>query len=72
MTPLRAWRRRVGLTQAALAERLDADVRSVKRWEAGDRVPGPWLWLALAAIEAGAELPAEAPGARAEAPAGPG
>ena len=66
MSPVRTWRRRLGMTQLALAERLDADISTVKRWEAGRRDPDPWIWLALAAIEAGAELPPEAPRTRAE------
>lgn len=71
MTPLRAWRRRLGLTQAALAAHLGGTIRTVSRWETGEREPDPWIWLALAAIEAKAELPPEAPRTRAEAPAVP-
>lgn len=66
MTPLRAWRHRIGLSRVALAERMGATSRSVRRWEDGTRQPDPWLWLALAAIEAGAPVPPEAPRTRAE------
>lgn len=60
MTPLRAWRARVGLSRVALAARLGVDASTVFRWEAGTPHP-PYLWLALAAIENELWLPAEAP-----------
>lgn len=39
MTPaeLRTLRKRLGLTQAALATRVGVGARAVRRWEAGDR-----------------------------------
>lgn len=43
-------RRAVGLTQQDLAERLQVDVRSVGRWEAGTGEPQPWLRARLARI----------------------
>lgn len=47
------WRARVDFTQAKLAGELGTDVRTIKRWESGDRVMPPFLGLALAAIEKG-------------------
>ena len=38
----RAARKALGLTQAAMAAALESDLRTVQRWEAGERgVPGP-------------------------------
>ena len=37
---MRAIRKRLGLTQAALAELFEVDIRTVRRWEAGHRKPG--------------------------------
>lgn len=38
----KAARQRLGLTQQGLADALYCDLRTVQRWEAGDRaVPGP-------------------------------
>lgn len=41
MTPqeLRAWRKRHELTQGKAASRLGVSMRSVWRWEAGERIP---------------------------------
>lgn len=61
MTPLRAWRKRVGLSQVALAARLGVGNQAVNRWETGRREPPPYLWLALAAIQAGLPRVVEAP-----------
>lgn len=61
MTPLRAWRKRVGMSQLDLARALGADKSTVNRWEAGTRTPPSYLWLALAAIEHGLWRPVEAP-----------
>ena len=61
MTPLRAWRKRVGLSQLDLAARLGIDKSTVNRWEAGTRSPPPFVWLALAAVEHGLWRPVEAP-----------
>lgn len=53
---LSSWRARMNFTQARLADELGTDVRTIKRWESGDRKIPPYLGLALAAIEKG--LPA--------------
>jgi len=54
MTPkqFRTARKRLGLTQRALADRLGVHVQTVKKWSAGDRrIPQPVvillrIWLA--------------------------
>lgn len=53
---LSQWRAKKDFTQARLAGGLGTDVRTIKRWESGDRKIPPFLGLALAAIENG--LPA--------------
>lgn len=38
----RAARLALGLTQAELAQKIESDVRTVRRWENGERyIPGP-------------------------------
>ncbi len=38
---LRAARAKLGLTQAQLGARLNVDMRTIRKWEAGDRkIPG--------------------------------
>lgn len=59
-TPLRAWRKRLGLSQLALAERLGVTKSTAAGWEQGRSQPPPYLWLALAAIEAALPPPPEA------------
>lgn len=53
---LREARRRLGLTGAALAAVLESDLRTIKRWESGERgIPGPaiaMVKLLLASMEA--------------------
>lgn len=55
MTPaaIRAWRKRLELTQAKAAERLNVALRSYVYWERGQREPPGCLELACTAIEAG-------------------
>ena len=43
-------RQKLGMTQAALAERLGVDVMTVSRWERGTRTPPPYLKLAFDAL----------------------
>jgi transcriptional regulator with XRE-family HTH domain len=51
-TPFRIWRRSLGLTQENAADTLFVDVRTVQRYEAGERtIPGPTaLLMTLAAM----------------------
>lgn len=53
MTPeyLKEWRNKNGLTQSALAEKLNVAGMTVSRWETGLRAIPPFLSLALQAIE---------------------
>lgn len=44
---IRAFRRALGLSQRALAERLGCSRRTVEEWEAGRRAPLALLRLAL-------------------------
>lgn len=46
-----AWRKRVGLTQAELAETLGVNLSAVKKWEGGERKLPPYIGLLMAAIE---------------------
>ena len=61
MTPLRAWRKRVRISQLDLSRALGVDRTTVNRWELGHSAAPPYLWLALAAVEAGMPRPVEAP-----------
>jgi transcriptional regulator with XRE-family HTH domain len=45
-----AWRLERGLTQNELARALGVEERTVRRWESGERVPPPFLALALEAL----------------------
>jgi transcriptional regulator with XRE-family HTH domain len=47
-TELRSTRKAMGLSQSTLAERLNVDIRTVRRWENGERDIPPLLSLALA------------------------
>lgn len=47
---LQKWRERHGMTQAELARALGVDVVTIGRWERGERVPPPYLYLALREI----------------------
>ena len=55
MTPseFRAWRERIGYTQAQAAAALCVSLRSVKAWESGFAAPPAFLALACAALAAG-------------------
>lgn len=44
---IRAWRRRVGLTQEGLAEALSVTFSTVSRWENGHVRPSKLAWRAL-------------------------
>jgi len=67
MTPneFRERRRRLGLTQEALARKLGVALTTVARWERGEHTPPAWLDLAMAAVEwLAAEETAEREGQR--------
>src|SRR5687768_6019332 len=49
---IKALRERLGLTQAALAERLGVSFVSVNRWENGQSRPTPLAWRQIVALEA--------------------
>ena len=55
MTPseFRAWRERIGYTQAQAAAALCVSLRSVKAWESGETGAPGLLPLACAALSAG-------------------
>ncbi|GLY53588.1 helix-turn-helix transcriptional regulator [Lentzea sp. NBRC 102530] len=44
-SPFAKRREAMGFSQEALAERLNIDVRTVRRWDAGDFVKGPQAWI---------------------------
>ena len=44
---IRAWRRRLGLTQEALAQALSVTFSTVSRWENGHVLPSKLAWRAL-------------------------
>ena len=51
-TPFRIWRRSLGLTQENAADTLFVDVRTVQRYDAGERtVPAPTAFLTTAAVD---------------------
>ena len=49
MTPteIKAWREERGLSQREMADVLGVRQATVSRWESGERVPPPYLRLAL-------------------------
>jgi transcriptional regulator with XRE-family HTH domain len=59
MTPadLHAWRKRLGLSQAAAAEALGCGRRSLQQWEAGIHLIPLYIALACDAIEYGIVKP---------------
>lgn len=44
------WRRIHGFTQREAAERLGVNIRTVQKWEGGERTPPPYLGELLLAI----------------------
>ena len=52
-TAFRAWRRRLGLTQAGAAAVLDYGKRRVETWDRGEEEPPLTIRLAMAALEQG-------------------
>jgi putative transcriptional regulator len=58
---IRAWRRRVGLTQEGLAQALNVTFSTVSRWENGHVLPSKLAWRALQqlATERGCPLESE-------------
>jgi len=60
---IRAWRRRVGLTQEGLAQALSVTFSTVSRWENGHVRPSKLAWRALEqlATERGVPLAGEIP-----------
>jgi len=44
---IRAWRRRIGLTQEGLAQALSVTFSTVSRWENGHVKPSKLAWKAL-------------------------
>jgi putative transcriptional regulator len=49
---IRAWRRRIGLTQEGLAQALNVTFSTVSRWENGHVRPSKLAWKALEALAA--------------------
>jgi DNA-binding transcriptional regulator YiaG len=49
------WRKRCQLTQAKLADLLNVNIYTVKKWEGGSRKLPPYIGLLMAAIEKGLE-----------------
>ena len=54
---IRAWRRRVGLTQEALAHALGVTFSTVSRWENGHVKPSRLAWKALEELAAKSASP---------------
>jgi DNA-binding transcriptional regulator YiaG len=48
---VRAWRQRLGLTQAQAAEALGVSDRAIRAWERGDYEPGKPVARLMEAIE---------------------
>lgn len=55
---IRAWRRKIGLTQEGLAQALSVTFSTVSRWENGHVKPSKLAWKAIEqlAVERGAPL----------------
>ena len=60
---IRAWRRRIGLTQEGLAQALSVTFSTVSRWENGHVRPSKLAWKAIEqlAAERGSPLQDEPP-----------
>ena len=60
---IRAWRRRIGLTQEGLAQALSVTFSTVSRWENGHVRPSKLAWKAIEqlAAERGNPLRADGP-----------
>src|ERR671938_398637 len=56
---IREWRRRLGLTQEALAQALNVTFSTVSRWENGHVVPSKLAWRALQQLAAERGCPLE-------------
>jgi DNA-binding transcriptional regulator YiaG len=54
---IRAWRRRIGLTQEALAAALSVTFSTVSRWENGHVEPSNLAWRALVRLAAECNCP---------------
>ncbi len=65
---IRAWRRRIGLTQEGLAQALSVTFSTVSRWENGHVLPSKLAWRALQQLagERGCPLDFPAPAQRAQ------
>jgi len=61
---IRAWRRRIGLTQEGLAQALSVTFSTVSRWENGHVRPSKLAWKAIEqlAAERGSSLQETPPG----------
>jgi putative transcriptional regulator len=60
---IRAWRRKVGLTQEGLAQALSVTFSTVSRWENGHVLPSKLAWRALQRLAAERGCPLDACGA---------
>ena len=60
---IRAWRRRIGLTQEGLAQALNVTFSTVSRWENGHVRPSKLAWKAIEqlAAERGSPLQDDTP-----------
>lgn len=60
---IRAWRRRIGLTQEGLAQALSVTFSTVSRWENGHVRPSKLAWKAIEqlAAERGSPLQGDSP-----------
>ena len=54
---IRAWRRRVAITQEGLAEAISVTFSTVSRWENGHVLPSKLAWRALQRLAAERDCP---------------
>jgi transcriptional regulator with XRE-family HTH domain len=54
---IRAWRRRLGFTQEALAQALNVTFSTVSRWENGHVLPSKLAWRAMRNLAAEQGVP---------------